>query len=131
MNKDLPDLEVTNVTVVIKPEGKDQHWSVHLVNDNDFAINNILVASKGYSDKTKSDEQTSVLRHFIEELAARSAAQIELIDPAVFHMFNEYGVSYYIDKDIYFKKFVFVPDSILEDNLTHNAIMASRVIEHS
>ena len=131
MNKDLPDNEVKNVTVVIQPGNEDEHWSVHLINSNSFPIKNILVASEGYGEMSENREKTSILRQFFEELGPRSSTSIELIDPAVFHLFNEYGVTYYIDKDIYFKKFVFVPDSIVKENLQHNSIMMTEVVEHS
>lgn len=129
MNKDLPDLEVKNVTVVIKPES--EHWSVHLINNNDFAIKDILVASQGYGEKSIDREETSIIRQYFDVLGPNSALQVELIDPAVFHLFNEYGVTYYIEKDIYFKKFVFVPDSIVKENLVHNPIIGAEVVVHS
>lgn len=133
MNKDLPDIEVKNVTVVIKPaaEGEGELWSVHLVNGNSFPIKDILVASHGYAEISPNRQETSTLRQSFEEVKPNSSIQIELIDPAVFHLFNEYGVTYYIEKEIYFKKFVFVPDSIIKDNLMHNSIMNTEVVEHS
>ncbi len=42
---------------------------------------------------------------------------IEPIDPAVFHLNNEYWVSFYIGTQIYDKRFVFVPETISEKNL--------------
>jgi hypothetical protein len=44
---------------------------------------------------------------------------VETIDPAVFHLFNEFWVSYYIGDTIYDKKFIFVPGSITESNLSY------------
>jgi len=131
MIKDIPSPEVKNVTVIIKPEAGDEHWSVHLVNTNDFPLQNILVASEGYGKKAPNREKTSILRQFFEELGGQSSFQIELIDPKVFHLFNEYGVTYYVDNTIYFKKFVFVPDSIIRENLTFNEIMKTEVVTHS
>ena len=131
MKKDIPSPEVKNVTVVIKPEQAGSHWTVHLVNTNDFALHNILVASEGYGKKAPNRQKTSVLRQFFEILEAQSSLQIELIDPEVFHLFNEYGVTYYVDNEIHFKKFVFVPDSIITENLSFNDILQSDVITHS
>jgi len=131
MKKDIPTLEVKNVTVVIKPEKAGDHWTVHLVNTNDFALHNILVASEGYGKKVPNRQETSVLRQFFEILDTNSSLQIELIDPEVFHLFNEYGVTYYVNNEIYFKKFVFVPDSILEENLIANATIKAKVVTHS
>ncbi len=113
MKKDIPTPAVKNVTVVIRPEEEGEHWTVHLVNSNEFSLHNILVASEGYGKKAQNRQETSILRQFFELLDANSSVQIELIAPEVFHLFNEYGVTYYLDKEIYFKKFVFVPDSIL------------------
>jgi hypothetical protein len=131
MKKDIPTPEVKNVTVVIKPEKEGEHWTVHLVNTNNFSLRNILVASEGYGKKEPDREETSTLRQFFEVLEAQSSLQIELIDPEVFHLFNEYGVTYYVDSEIYFKKFVFVPDSIVEENLLYNPILDAKVITHS
>ena len=102
MNKDIPKPEVKNVTVVVKPGSKDEHWSVHLINSNPFAIKNILVASEGYGKKEPNREKTSIIRQFFEKLEGESSLEIELIDPKVFHLFNEYGVTYYINSEIYF-----------------------------
>jgi hypothetical protein len=131
MNKDIPKPVVKNVTVVIKPGATDEHWSVYLVNFNPFPIKNIIVASEGYGKKEANREKTSVIRQYFEELPGESSLQIELIDPKVFHLFNEYGVTYYIDSEIYFKKFVFVPDSILSENLIYNTILEDKVVTHS
>ena len=60
MNKDLPDNEVKNVTVVIQPGNEDEHWSVHLINSNSFPIKNILVASEGYGEMSENREKTTV-----------------------------------------------------------------------
>lgn len=131
MNKDIPKIEVKNVTVVVKPEAADEHWTVHLVNSNDFPIKDILIASTGYAEKSSEQEKTSTIRQFFDKLDSNASIQIELIDPKVFHLFNEYGVTYYIDKEIFFKKFVFVPDSIVWENLRHNEVMGTEVVEHS
>jgi hypothetical protein len=129
MKEDISQPKVKNVTVVVKPEGEREHWSVHLVNANNFSLKDILVASKGYSDHNQ--QETSVLRQFFEDLGPNSSIQIELIDPAVFHLFNEYGVTYYVKDEIYFKKFVFAPDSIIKENLSFNKIINGNVIVHS
>ena len=93
MNKDIPKPVVKNVTVVIKPGETNEHWSVYLVNSNSFPIKNILVASEGYGKKEPNRENTSIIRQYFEELPGESSLQIELIDPKVFHLFNEYGVT--------------------------------------
>ncbi len=68
--------------------------------------------------KDGEKQRTSTLRHFLETVPGNSAALIEPIDPAIFHLNNEYWVSYYIGRQIFDKKFVFVPDAIREENIS-------------
>jgi hypothetical protein len=131
MRKDITIPEVKKVSVVIKPEQQGEHWSVHLVNDNEKALTNILVVSSGYIKKEEIDEKTSTLRHFLDDLQAHSSKQVELIDPKVFHLYNEFEITYYLDEQLYFKKFVFYPDSIHLKNLNHNDILGTGVVVHS
>jgi hypothetical protein len=43
-------------------------------------------------------------------------ALIEPIDEQTFGLNNEYWLSYYIDREIFDKKFIFLPESIVESN---------------
>jgi hypothetical protein len=134
MIRDIEIPEVKNVTIAIarkKQPGESAEWSVYLINNNPFPIENTLVASKGYGVKDGEAQETSTLRHFLETVAAESVALVEPIDPAVFHLNNEYWVSYYIDNKIYDKRFVFVPDSIQEDNIIYIKELEMEGILHS
>lgn len=134
MIRDIEIPEVKNVTIAIarkKQPGENDEWRVFIINNNPFPIENTLVASKGYGVKDGEEQQTSTLRHFLETVAAESVALVEPIDPAVFHLNNEYWVSYYIDNKIYDKRFVFVPDSIQEDNIIYIKELEMEGILHS
>lgn len=111
--------EVKNVTLAVTKDEEDGSvWKVYLINKNEFPIENTLVSSKGYGVKEGEKQKTSVLRHFLETVPANDSALIEPIDPEVFHLNNEYWVSYYVGSAIYDKRFLFVPDAIREDNMT-------------
>jgi len=121
MIKDIEIPEVKNVTLAVireKTIGESDQWKVYLINSNDFPIENTLVSSNGYGEKDGEKQKTSTLRHYLETVPPHSAALVEPIDPSVFHLNNEYWVSYYIDRKIFDKRFLFVPDSICEENLT-------------
>ena len=121
MIKDIEIPEVKNVTLAVarkKNIGEQDEWKVYLINNNEHPIENTLVASKGYGEKNGELQRTSILRHFLETVPGKSTALIEPIDPAVFHLNNEYWVSYYIGTQIYDKRFVFVPDTIHEGNIS-------------
>ncbi|MCB0506324.1 MAG: hypothetical protein KDC58_12600 [Cyclobacteriaceae bacterium] len=119
MKKDIEKPSVQGVTIAIKLDASkaEPHWTVHLINSNDFDLENVLVASKGYGKQKGEEQLTSTLRHFFEHIGARSVQQVEVITPEVFHLFNEYWVSYYVDGKVFDKKFTFVPDSIQKGNL--------------
>ena len=89
-----------------------------IINKNQFPIENTLVASNGYGEKEGEQQRTSTLRHFLETVPAVGTALVEPIDSRLFHLNNEYWVSYYVGSQIYDRKFVFVPDSICVENLT-------------
>jgi len=121
LKKDIEIPPVKNVTLAVTREKNllnQDEWKVYLINNNDFPLENTLVASKGYGEKDGETQRTSTLRHFLETVPAQGTALIEPIDPNVFHLNNEYWVSYYVGLQIHDKKFVFVPDTICEANLT-------------
>lgn len=92
-------------------------WHAYIINMNDHDLDHLLIVSKGYSAPGVSRQDTSILRHSIEVLKARSYAIIEPLDPAVFKLFNEFWVSYYYNKQMYDKRFIFTPGSVSEDHL--------------
>lgn len=134
MKKDIQIPEVKNVTLAVarkKNIGESDQWSVYVINNNDYPIENTLVASKGYGEKDGEQQKTSTLRHFLQTVPARSAMLIEPIDPAVFHLNNEYWLSYYVGNAIHDKRFVFVPDSICEANITFIKELEMEGVLHS
>jgi hypothetical protein len=134
MRKDINPPQVQNVTVAIAKKTNEMNvdeWSVYLLNQNDFEIANTLVASKGYGETAGEIQKTSTLRHFMQTVAPKSAALIEPISEEIFHLNNEYWVSYYIEDTIYDKKFIFLPDSIKDENLTYIKELDTKGILHS
>ena len=134
MIKDIIVPEVKNVTLAIARRsvvGSPPEWKVYLINNNESSLENTLVASKGYGEKDGEKQNTSILRHFLETVPPHSTALIEPIDPAVFHLNNEYWVSYYIGTQIYDKRFVFVPDTICEENISFIPELEMEGVLHS
>lgn len=120
MKKDLPENIVEDVAIAVvlekeSPEVKD--WNVYLVNLKNEPIETVLVSSRGYGLKDGKDVKTSTLRHSIGNVGSREYALIEAIDEQVFGLTNEYWLSYYIGGTIYDKKFIFLPESIVESNI--------------
>lgn len=134
MKKDINIPEVKNVTFAIirkKNELNEYIWEVHLINNNNVVLKNILVMSKGYSETNGEKIETSTLRHFFDEVAPNSTLLIEPIDPKLFALNNEYGLTYYVDNEIFFKKFMFTPAAMDEIHLTKIDILNTKGILHS
>ena len=120
MKADLPNNVVEDVAIAVVLMGETpevKNWTVYIVNLKNTPITNVMITSKGYGEKDGKPVKTSLLRHFIGDLAPNSFAGVEAIDTQVFGLTNEYWLSYYIDGHLYDKKFIFLPESIVESNL--------------
>ena len=98
-------------------------WDVYLVNQKEEKLNNVIVASKGYGLKNGEQVKTSILRHHFDELQANDYLKIEPIQEELFGLSNEYWVSFYIDKTVYDKKYVFLAESVKDSNLVNVPIL--------
>ncbi|MFL5754613.1 MAG: hypothetical protein ACJ76F_14465 [Bacteroidia bacterium] len=109
---------VQDIAVAIVPEETDGEstWMVYLVNLKNDELSNVLITANGYGELNEKPIKTSTLRYFIEAVPPHAYSVIEPIMKDVFGLNNEYWVSFYIGGNIYDKKFVFLPESILESN---------------
>ncbi len=129
MLKDIPRPSVENIIVAIVREPNEEGefiWNAYLVNLYDSGINNVLISSHGYGTFEGRDVKTSVLRHHIGNVDPKEYAKIEPIMDNLFGLSNEFLVSFYIDNHLYDKKYVFLPESIKEENMTIIPILNKR-----
>jgi hypothetical protein len=129
MLKDIQRPVVENIVMAVVREANEEGemtWNVYLVNLYDTPINNVLVSSHGYGSYEGRDVKTSVLRHHIDSVEPNEYAKIETIMDNLFGLNNEFLVSFYIDKHLYDKKYVFLPESIKESNLTMIPVINKR-----
>jgi hypothetical protein len=120
MKKDInfPKVEGVKIAITFEKDAyNNEVWAVQLINRNDFAIENVLVSSRGFGAKDGEEVKTSILRHFIEKVQPNSITKIEGIQPEVFGLNNEFWLSYYSEGLLFDKKFLFLPDSIVFENL--------------
>ena len=131
MKKDINFPKVEGVSMAIGRKRNeamnDYEYHVYLINENDYTLTNVIVNSSGYNDTQK----TSTLRHYIEKLAPNSIAKIELINSDLFALVNQFWVSYYRGKKVYDKKFLFVPESITEDNFQYIEALDQEGVLHA
>lgn len=120
MKKDIefPKVEGVKIAITLQiGENNIEFWDVHIINRNAFPIDNVMVTSRGFGEKNGQEIKTSILRHFIEKVEAHSIAKIEPIQLELFSINNEYWLSYYVNNQLFDKKFLFLPDSIVKENL--------------
>lgn len=119
MKKDLPENIVEDIAIAVALEGETAEfktWYVYLINLKNEPIENVLITSKGYGEKDGEKVKTSTLRHMFPLVEPGTYKLIEPIDEQTFGLTNEYWLSYYIGRDIFDKKFIFLPESIVESN---------------
>ena len=122
MRQDLEGPKVENIAVAVVEEFtelQERIYNVYLMNLGEEIIEGVMITSKGYGTNHETGEKikTSTLRHSIEVLLPNEAAKIEPIMKDVFGIANEFWVSYWNNEVMFDKKFVFVPESITEENM--------------
>lgn len=122
MKKDIPELKVEDLALVIAPRSDDaQHeelWETFLINLKEEPIQNVMISSWGYGELDGREMKTTTLRHFFEQISPLSVNPIEPILTKAFALTNEYWVSYTFEGQMYDKRYVFVVGSMEPTNFT-------------
>ncbi|HHS95303.1 MAG TPA: hypothetical protein ENJ45_01845 [Phaeodactylibacter sp.] len=119
MKKDIPQYKVEDLAIAVVPNEKDERmWDTYVLNLRDEPIRSLFINSRGYGEIDGERKETSVLRHFFEQLGPMAIAKIEPIPRKLFSLTNEYWVSFQYNGYMYDKKYVFVRGSIDECNFT-------------
>ena len=114
MKSDIEFNPVTDIMVAIAKsvdEKGESDWYAYIVNYKPVEIHNLLIVSKAYEQEEKQGRQTSILRHYLDNLGPGEHKKIERVDPAVFSFYNEFWLSFYIGRTIFDRKFVIEPFS--------------------
>lgn len=121
MKKDIIPPIVEDIAVAIireQNEKNETEWNVYLINLKNRDIEGVLVTSKGYGAFNDEEVKTSTLRHFLDVVPANTFKKIEPIVESVFGLNNEFWISFFLDKVMYDKKYIFLPETIIEENFT-------------
>ncbi|CAN5465697.1 hypothetical protein BH10BAC1_BH10BAC1_17280 [soil metagenome] len=119
MKKDIAPPTVENIAIAVVREINElneQEWNVYLVNLKKEKIEGVLVSSHGYGCLNGEDVKTSTLRHFLDEVNSQSFVKFEPIMETLFGLNNEYWVSFFLNNVMYDKKYIFLPETIKEEN---------------
>ena len=117
MKKDIEIPVAKDVYVAIVREWNEEFlnkdWNAYIINSQKKPIELTMVVSKGYDN----DRKTSIMRHTIGDVAAKSYKKIEVVQDDVLALNNEFYVTYYSDNKLYEKRFLFEQNSVKESNL--------------
>ena len=126
MRQDLDIPEVKDIYIAILKEWDEeflaQNWVAYIINDGDTAIEMVLIVTKGYDNERK----TSLLRHGIGTVDAKSSAKIEMIQEELLAMNNEFAVTFFADGKLYDKKYIFEQHTINENALQELPVIEQR-----
>lgn len=116
MKKDIiiPEVKNVHIAAILEdfPDGT-KGWVVYLVNNKNELIEGVMITSKGYGIKANGEEiKTSVMRHVIGNIPAKTAAKIEPITEEVFGLNNEFWVTFFEGNKLMEKKYIFGPHTI-------------------
>lgn len=120
MKKDIIPPIVENIAVAVVKEQNElleTIWNVYLLNLKQENIEGVLVTSKGYGVYNNEEVKTSILRHFLDVVKANDYKKIEPIVESVFGLNNEFWISFFINNVMYDKKYIFLPETIKDENL--------------
>ena len=121
MKKDINPPLVTDIALaVIKEKNKEgeTEWNVYMLNLKDETIEGVLVSATGYGLIQGENRKTSTLRHFLDTMPPHSFQKVEPIMEDVFGLNNEYWVSFYLNKVMHDKKYIFLAETINETYFT-------------
>ncbi|MEM9837045.1 MAG: hypothetical protein AAF828_11115 [Bacteroidota bacterium] len=126
MKKDIVTLAVEQVAVVATPrtgDAAEQLWDIHLVNEGDEIMENVLVSSRGFGELDGREKTTTTLRYFFQEIPPKSSVVVEPIQPALFAIDNEYWVSFNQKGHMLDRKYLFPAKSIDANKLDFQSII--------
>ncbi len=128
MKKDIEIPKVEQLYLAISQEYNDAFKSndhyAYLINKKDTDLEMVLIVSKGI-DK---DKETSVMRHKIEHLPARSFAKVELMLEDILSLNNHFKVTFFEDNRMFEKEFILKKNSFKEGVLRQIEILNKRGI---
>lgn len=122
MIKDINFDKVTEVALAVVPEtdsDKTALWKAYLVNYSEEPLTNVLIASEGYGKKEGKAVKTSRLRHFYENIPAKSFEFLEVLPKNLTGLSNQFWISFRQNEQVYDRKYVFVAESIVTENMVH------------
>lgn len=116
MKKDIEIPIVKDVHVVavhvFNEDFRTFEWTAYIINNSNELLETVLIVSEGKKDQVR----TSLMRHSLKSLPAKSFAKIEFMEDSILEVHNYFRITYFQGAILYDKVFEFPAHSIIEDN---------------
>jgi hypothetical protein len=129
MIKDINIEKVEDLALAVVPDTEttsESEWAVYLVNLKNEPIDGVIVASQGYRNIDGKQVKTSTLRQFFDQINGNAFVKVELIEKELFALNNEFWISFWYKGKLFDKRYVFVTESISEQNFTRVPLIDKR-----
>jgi len=128
VKKDIEIPEVKDVYIAVVEEYNDIYktddWNAYIINEKDVDLEMVLIVTRGYDAK----RETSIMRHKLEKLPAKSYAKVEWLQEDVFALNNEFKVTFFEGGKMYDKKYLFRKNTINKNAFQDIPLMSSKGI---
>lgn len=128
MKKDIQIPKVQQVYMAVVQEYneiyKTDGWNAYIINDKEVDLEMVLIVSKGYNET----KETSIMRHKLDKLPAKSYAKIELLQEDVLALNNEFKVTFFEGSQMFDKTYLFRKNTINAKALKQLPLMKERGI---
>ncbi|MCC5920590.1 MAG: hypothetical protein LAT68_10680 [Cyclobacteriaceae bacterium] len=126
MKEDINIPKVEGIKLAMVPDTElgapvlpDTYWKAHLINTNSYAIEGVLINTKGYGEIDGRAKETGTFRHHIDVLEGGAAAAFETLPPDLLQLNNEFMLTYFHDGKLFDRKYIFETGSIQPDRMQH------------
>jgi len=128
MKKDIEIPKVEGVYMAVVQEYneiyKTDDWNAYIINDKNVDLEMVLIVSRGYD----AERETSLMRHKLAKLPAKSFAKAEWLQEDVFALNNEFRVTFFEGGKMYDKKFIFRKNTINKNAFQEIPLMNTKGI---
>ncbi len=123
MLRDMTNLKMTDFSVAMIPIDPNVYaqpwsWDCYLINFKNEPVNDVLITTKGYGQSEDGEKRSSTLRYYYNQIGPMEAVLVEIINPELVSLTNEFWVSFSYGGHMYDQKFLFVEGSLESAYLT-------------
>ncbi|MGB0778404.1 MAG: hypothetical protein ACPGR7_10285 [Flavobacteriaceae bacterium] len=120
MKKDINIPEVKDVHMAIVSQYNEEFqcddWYAYVVNKGNLPLDIVLIVSKGFNESI--GKETSLMRHKIDVLPAKSGAKVELIQQELLDkMDNLFNLTYFCEGKMFDKQFEFKKGTVTKETI--------------